>query len=268
MGFLQARSVTNDSLTGDGRPYPAPFTPGATMAGMTSGHAAGSGDLFTAIDHVGIAVPDLDEAIGFYEKTFGMRLAHEEVNEEQGVREAMMTVGDPGDRTRIQLLAPLSAGLDDREVPRPLRPRRAAGRLPGRRPRRGQRDAARARRAPAVRRPQARHLGLPGQLHPPQGRRRRARRARRPATDASRSARSDGGTCPTASRVTARSVTTDSPAPHDRGLTRSAVTPTRRDVGSVTGVPAPLPAGNLRPMQQILDAILAGDTVARRTSRR
>jgi methylmalonyl-CoA/ethylmalonyl-CoA epimerase len=66
--------------------------------------------LFTAIDHVGIAVPDLDEAIGFYEKTFGMRLAHEEVNEEQGVREAMMTVGDPEQpHSHLQLLAPLSA---------------------------------------------------------------------------------------------------------------------------------------------------------------
>lgn len=62
--------------------------------------------LFTAIDHVGIAVVDLDEAISFYEKTFGMRLAHEEVNEEQGVREAMMAVGDSG--SHVQLLAPLS----------------------------------------------------------------------------------------------------------------------------------------------------------------
>jgi methylmalonyl-CoA/ethylmalonyl-CoA epimerase len=63
--------------------------------------------LFTAIDHVGIAVADLDEAISFYENTFGMRLAHQEVNEEQGVREAMMAVGDSG--SHIQLLAPLSA---------------------------------------------------------------------------------------------------------------------------------------------------------------
>ncbi len=64
------------------------------------------GQLFTAIDHVGIAVRDLDEAIEFYEKTFGLRLAHQEVNEEQGVREAMLAVGDSG--SHIQLLAPLS----------------------------------------------------------------------------------------------------------------------------------------------------------------
>jgi methylmalonyl-CoA/ethylmalonyl-CoA epimerase len=62
--------------------------------------------LFTAIDHVGVAVPDLDAAIEFYTSAYGMRLAHQEVNEEQGVREAMMAVGDSG--SCIQLLAPLN----------------------------------------------------------------------------------------------------------------------------------------------------------------
>ncbi|THV18448.1 methylmalonyl-CoA epimerase [Nocardioides caeni] len=62
--------------------------------------------LFTAIDHVGIAVPDLDEAIAFYRDTYGMVVAHEETNEEQGVREAMIAVGDTD--SKIQLLAPLS----------------------------------------------------------------------------------------------------------------------------------------------------------------
>ena len=61
----------------------------------------------TAIDHVGLAVQDLDKAIAFYQDAFGMELVHEEVNEEQGVREAMMAVGDSG--SCIQLLAPLSA---------------------------------------------------------------------------------------------------------------------------------------------------------------
>lgn len=63
-------------------------------------------ELFTAIDHVGVAVRDLDEAIAFYRDTYGMTLAHQEVNEEQGVREAMMAVGGSG--SHIQLLAPLS----------------------------------------------------------------------------------------------------------------------------------------------------------------
>lgn len=62
--------------------------------------------LFTAIDHVGIAVPDLDAAITFYEEVYGMRMAHRETNEEQGVQEAMMAVGDSG--SHIQLLAPLN----------------------------------------------------------------------------------------------------------------------------------------------------------------
>lgn len=78
------------------------------MPGMTSdtGDSGLSGDLFTAIDHVGVAVRDLDEAIEFYTSTYGMRLAHQEVNEEQGVREAMLAVGDSG--SCIQLLAPLN----------------------------------------------------------------------------------------------------------------------------------------------------------------
>lgn len=62
--------------------------------------------LLTRIDHVGIAVADLDAAIEFYESAFGLTMAHQEVNEEQGVREAMMAVGDSG--SFIQLLAPLS----------------------------------------------------------------------------------------------------------------------------------------------------------------
>ncbi len=62
--------------------------------------------LFTAIDHVGIAVPDLDEAMAFYRDRYGMTVVHEETNEEQGVREAMVAVGDSG--SCIQLLAPLN----------------------------------------------------------------------------------------------------------------------------------------------------------------
>lgn len=62
--------------------------------------------LLIAIDHVGIAVPDLDEALEFYANVFGLHSVHEEINEEQGVREAMLAVGDTDQR--IQLLAPLS----------------------------------------------------------------------------------------------------------------------------------------------------------------
>lgn len=62
--------------------------------------------MINRIDHVGLAVRDLDAAIAFYERTFGMHVVHEETNEEQGVREAMLAVGDSG--SCIQLLAPLS----------------------------------------------------------------------------------------------------------------------------------------------------------------
>lgn len=62
--------------------------------------------LFDAIDHVGVAVADFDEAVRHYAEVFGMTVTHEEINEEQGVREAMLAVGDSG--SSIQLLAPLS----------------------------------------------------------------------------------------------------------------------------------------------------------------
>ncbi|MGH3747235.1 MAG: methylmalonyl-CoA epimerase [Micromonosporaceae bacterium] len=77
------------------------------------------------IDHVGIAIADLDEGIAFYQRVFGMRLTHTEENQEQGVREAMLAVGPdpsagaegglgaPGGSgvpgAQLQLLAPLSA---------------------------------------------------------------------------------------------------------------------------------------------------------------
>lgn len=61
--------------------------------------------LFSKIDHVGLAVPDMDAAIAFYRDMFGVLSVHEETNEEQGVREAMLQVGEGA--TMIQLLAPL-----------------------------------------------------------------------------------------------------------------------------------------------------------------
>ncbi|MEU8126551.1 methylmalonyl-CoA epimerase [Micromonospora sp. NPDC049049] len=60
------------------------------------------------IDHVGIAVADLDAAIDFYQRTFGMRCVHVETNTEQGVREAMLAVGPTTKGGCVQLLAPLT----------------------------------------------------------------------------------------------------------------------------------------------------------------
>jgi methylmalonyl-CoA/ethylmalonyl-CoA epimerase len=62
----------------------------------------------TTIDHVGIAVPDLDAAIQWYAEALGLIATHVEINEEQGVREAMLSApGDDGGPA-LQLLAPLN----------------------------------------------------------------------------------------------------------------------------------------------------------------
>ena len=64
--------------------------------------------VYRRIDHVGIAVADLDTAIEQYRDWFGAQLVHREVNEEQGVDEAMLVIGEDNPAApRIQLLAPL-----------------------------------------------------------------------------------------------------------------------------------------------------------------
>ncbi len=61
----------------------------------------------TAIDHVGIAVADLDAAIAWYHDHLGMILVHEEVNNDQGIREAMLSArGALTGTAQIQLMAP------------------------------------------------------------------------------------------------------------------------------------------------------------------
>jgi len=63
-------------------------------------------DLFVCIDHVGLAVPNLDEAIKFHTEVMGWRVLHRETNEEQGVEEAMLGTSDQGvENAQIQLLA-------------------------------------------------------------------------------------------------------------------------------------------------------------------
>jgi methylmalonyl-CoA epimerase len=59
--------------------------------------------MFGLIDHVGVAVSDLDRAITLYEGTFGMPLVHRETVDEQGVEAVLLDVGDG----HIELLAPL-----------------------------------------------------------------------------------------------------------------------------------------------------------------
>jgi len=63
--------------------------------------------LLTRIDHVGLAVRDLDSAVAFYTATFGLRVAGRERNDAQGVEEAMLTVSSPDlGASYVQLLQP------------------------------------------------------------------------------------------------------------------------------------------------------------------
>ncbi len=65
--------------------------------------------MLTRIDHVGIACKDLDAKIAFYTDTFGLTVASIEVNEAQGVREAMLEVAPGATGTSyVQLLEPLA----------------------------------------------------------------------------------------------------------------------------------------------------------------
>jgi methylmalonyl-CoA/ethylmalonyl-CoA epimerase len=62
-----------------------------------------------AVDHVGLAVPDLDAAIAFHTDVLGLVLLHREDNADADVAEAMLGTAAGADATQVQLLAPLSA---------------------------------------------------------------------------------------------------------------------------------------------------------------
>ena len=59
--------------------------------------------MFGLIDHVGVAVEDLDSALALYEGTFGMQVAHRETVSDQGVEAVLLDVGDG----HVELLRPL-----------------------------------------------------------------------------------------------------------------------------------------------------------------
>ncbi|MFZ0187767.1 MAG: methylmalonyl-CoA epimerase [Streptosporangiaceae bacterium] len=91
--------------------------------------------MLTRIDHVGIACRDLDAAIGRYEATFGLQVVSLEVNEEQGVREAMLAVGGAQAVGRAQLAAVAAGDLQPGYVQllEPLGPDTPVGRFLARR---------------------------------------------------------------------------------------------------------------------------------------
>ena len=69
------------------------------------------GSVFIAVDHIGVAVDDLDAAIELYQERLAMPLQHRETVEEQGVEAVLMGVGD----SHVELLRPLT---DDTAVGR------------------------------------------------------------------------------------------------------------------------------------------------------
>ncbi|RPA12716.1 methylmalonyl-CoA epimerase [Gordonia sp. OPL2] len=86
------------------------MTTRASDPAASSSATAVISDLVTAVDHVGIAVPDLDAAKKWYLDHLGFETLHEETNTDQGVVEAMVgprSAGATGGAV-IQLLAPLN----------------------------------------------------------------------------------------------------------------------------------------------------------------
>ena len=59
--------------------------------------------MFARVDHIGVAVEDLDAAIALHEQTYEMTLVHREVVEEQGVEAVLLDVGE----NHVELLRPL-----------------------------------------------------------------------------------------------------------------------------------------------------------------
>jgi methylmalonyl-CoA/ethylmalonyl-CoA epimerase len=61
--------------------------------------------MFARVDHIGVAVEDLDAAIALHERDYGMALAHREVIDEQGVEAVLLDVGE----NHVELLRPLAS---------------------------------------------------------------------------------------------------------------------------------------------------------------
>ena len=110
MGVRAPLTMTEPAMATSARPSGLAVTVTAGTArtgGPNDENDRVAGDpLFLRIDHVGIAVPDLAAAIAFYREAFRFVCVHEEVNEDQGVREVMLELEDGG--TKLQLLAPLA----------------------------------------------------------------------------------------------------------------------------------------------------------------
>ena len=61
--------------------------------------------MFARVDHIGVAVEDLDASLALYKQTYGMELVHRETVTEQGVEAVLLDVGE----NHVELLRPLSS---------------------------------------------------------------------------------------------------------------------------------------------------------------
>jgi methylmalonyl-CoA/ethylmalonyl-CoA epimerase len=82
------------AATDQSTPEPDASEPGPGLPGLL------------AIDHVGLAVADLDEAIAFHTDVLGLELLHREDNVDADVHEAMLGTSAGADAAQVQLLAP------------------------------------------------------------------------------------------------------------------------------------------------------------------
>ena len=99
--------------------------------------------VFDRIDHVGVAVQEIDASLELYRDLFELDVAHREIVQEQGVEAVLLDVGE----NHVELLAPLRPRHARRQVPRQARPRPAPRRLSGVRHRRDARRAQAGRAA-------------------------------------------------------------------------------------------------------------------------
>jgi methylmalonyl-CoA/ethylmalonyl-CoA epimerase len=74
------------------------------MSGLDRASPFNLRSVFQRIDHIGVAVADLDAAIALHERTYGMPVAHRETVAEQGVEAVLLDVGE----NHVELLRPLA----------------------------------------------------------------------------------------------------------------------------------------------------------------
>jgi len=79
------------------------FASAEAAAAVAGASATTMGRVFTRVDHIGVAVEDIDAALELYERDYGMTLVHREVVAEQGVEAVLLDVGE----NHVELLAPL-----------------------------------------------------------------------------------------------------------------------------------------------------------------